>query len=760
MAQPLEQCSDAQLLERLAAGHSEALGQLYLRHTDCIYRVALRYSRNRTDAEDAVQSAFLSLLKQKDAAASYRGGSSVKVWLMSVVLNNCKLQARTAVRRKHHEETLAVGIEQDMRGKPDERADAVLEKVQALPDDLRLPLWLHYLERLTFREVGQVLGLREDAAEKRVSRGLDKLRGALVSSGVSAAAVPVMLASLSLEAAPPKLVAAVRAATSAANAGAANAVGVSKLSASAISFLGGTAMKITAVVLLASAATASSVVLSKRGDSAETGRPAPRTGATAGDESATPKGDPKAPLGSPSYYPSLERPTGWRGDNSGRYPGATPPVTWTKENVLWHSPPFEKWGKPMGNPIIVGDRIFLSTQPTTLVCLSKLDGHILWMRSNNYFDATPEVERKANPAFADTIAPLAAKLRQIEDAIAKESGSGKSDKLKGMVEEREKLDDQIYEAIHLLDKQYARPHPDHPTAPTPCSDGKHVYMWTGHGVAACYDLDGNRLWCTYANRCPNGGGHHGSHGSPVVVGDKMLAFIQDLIAFDTKTGAVAWVTPIEVVGGYNFSLPIVSCDGQPTAMVIKAEKCMVGIRVADGKEVWASQTFSADGQQFPWTEGSSVLNEGVCYWPGGRGVVVFRYPKKSGEKGSLIFNREFKDNALACASGLYDDGLVYCVYPDGTLRVFDAATAKTVYTQTLGIARKDDGFYPSLTMAGQHIYVTNNNGDTEVIAPGRVFKSEAINKAWPGESTWANLVFEGTRLYYRTGAGLYCIGVK
>ena len=40
------------------------------------------------------------------------------------------------------------------------------------------------------------------------------------------------------------------------------------------------------------------------------------------------KADPNAQLGSPTFRPTPDRPVGWRGDGSGRYPGATPPTTW------------------------------------------------------------------------------------------------------------------------------------------------------------------------------------------------------------------------------------------------------------------------------------------------------------------------------------------------------------------------------------------------------------------------------------------------
>ena len=56
---------------------------------------------------------------------------------------------------------------------------------------------------------------------------------------------------------------------------------------------------------------------------------------------------PGAPLGSTKFAPTPDRPLGWRGDGTGRYPGATPPTQWerkrsggsyTARGILWATP--------------------------------------------------------------------------------------------------------------------------------------------------------------------------------------------------------------------------------------------------------------------------------------------------------------------------------------------------------------------------------------------------------------------------------------
>src|SRR5437868_3416930 len=85
-----------------------------------------------------------------------------------------------------------------------------------------------------------------------------------------------------------------------------------------------------------------------------------------------------AVLGSPTYLPTPEQPVGWRGDGSGRYPGATPPTAWErKRNGTKYETNGIPWMTPLPDvgvscPIVVGQRIFITTEISDLVCIDKL----------------------------------------------------------------------------------------------------------------------------------------------------------------------------------------------------------------------------------------------------------------------------------------------------------------------------------------------------------------------------------------------------
>src|SRR5262245_9271031 len=73
-------------------------------------------------------------------------------------------------------------------------------------------------------------------------------------------------------------------------------------------------------------------------------------------------------------------PVGWRNDGTGTFPAATPPSEWGSEkNVLWK---VAMPGASYGAPIVVGERLFVVSEPAELLCVNRTDGKVVWRKSS------------------------------------------------------------------------------------------------------------------------------------------------------------------------------------------------------------------------------------------------------------------------------------------------------------------------------------------------------------------------------------------
>jgi RNA polymerase sigma-70 factor, ECF subfamily len=100
-----ERPSDAELLRRHVAGDSEAFGELFRRHRDRLWAVALRTVCDPEEAADALQDAMISAFRR---AADFRGDSAVTTWLHRIVVN----AALDRLRRRAVRPVMAAGDEQ------------------------------------------------------------------------------------------------------------------------------------------------------------------------------------------------------------------------------------------------------------------------------------------------------------------------------------------------------------------------------------------------------------------------------------------------------------------------------------------------------------------------------------------------------------------------------------------------------------------------------------------------------------------------
>lgn len=216
MTDGTEQLNDAALLGRYVEnGDRDALGALFARYVDAAFATAMRVCRNRADAEDAVQTAFIQVMRN---AAGYRSEleRGFRAWLMKIVVNSCKGAIRGEVRRRNREEA---AVEQDdalEAGMPGElNADGlrdhtreVLEELDKLPDQYRTPIWLHYYEGMSRQEAAQALGWSEKSLSNQVFCGMKKLRQRLAERGITAsmAGLTAVIPLVGLDSAPAALV--------------------------------------------------------------------------------------------------------------------------------------------------------------------------------------------------------------------------------------------------------------------------------------------------------------------------------------------------------------------------------------------------------------------------------------------------------------------------------------------------------------------------------------------------------------------------
>src|SRR5262249_26304194 len=138
---------------------------------------------------------------------------------------------------------------------------------------------------------------------------------------------------------------------------------------------------------------------------------------------------------------------------------------------------------------LVGDRLFVMAEPDELLCIDRKTGRIRWTASHSYYDALPESDRKAKTAFKEKIDPLVASLK-------KETDRGKRVALRGQIRKELLAIDAEKLAIRANDHFASHFGIVGFTSPSAVSDGKHVWVWCGNGVAACHDLAGKRKWIT------------------------------------------------------------------------------------------------------------------------------------------------------------------------------------------------------------------------------------------------------------------------
>ena len=150
------------------------------KYSDFVYNVALRMTNDPTEAQDAVQDAFISAYK---AYPKFRGDSAITTWLYRITVNAVLMKRR---KEKKARETTSGGVEElelpDVGDGPEKQAitSETRQKIQSaiakLPPDMRMAVILRDIQELSGEEAAAALGIEVSALKTRLHRGRMKLR--------------------------------------------------------------------------------------------------------------------------------------------------------------------------------------------------------------------------------------------------------------------------------------------------------------------------------------------------------------------------------------------------------------------------------------------------------------------------------------------------------------------------------------------------------------------------------------------------------
>jgi RNA polymerase sigma-70 factor (ECF subfamily) len=168
-----------------AHGRAEeaALAALVEQYAGALYRVAFSVLRNPADAEDAVQEAFLRVLRHRDTLDEVRDH---RVWLIRIVWNIVLDRKRRAKTRPETDDVAelarvlpANGLSAEERAAAAQHHAQVLGCMEQLPPKEREVLQLSAFEELTSVEIAAVLGITESSVRSRLFRARNLMAGLL-----------------------------------------------------------------------------------------------------------------------------------------------------------------------------------------------------------------------------------------------------------------------------------------------------------------------------------------------------------------------------------------------------------------------------------------------------------------------------------------------------------------------------------------------------------------------------------------------------
>lgn len=169
-----------QLIKKVIKGNSKAQKMFYDMFAPKMYGVALRYARDRDEANDILQEGFVKIFGN---LATFRSEGSLEGWVRRTIVNTAINYYKKNAKHQHQADIDKVMIfeESDVVSVVDKMsADELMQKISELPDGYRAVFNLNVIEGYTHKEIGEMLDISENTSKSQLARARSYLQKRII----------------------------------------------------------------------------------------------------------------------------------------------------------------------------------------------------------------------------------------------------------------------------------------------------------------------------------------------------------------------------------------------------------------------------------------------------------------------------------------------------------------------------------------------------------------------------------------------------
>ncbi|MGJ8591387.1 MAG: RNA polymerase sigma factor [Aquaticitalea sp.] len=154
------------LIEQCKKNDAKAQGQIYKLYASKLFSLSLKYSKNRAEAEDNLQDAFVTIFQKIE---QYKSKGSLEGWMKRIAINTALQRYRSVgvfdIVNEGQIEDVSVDIDEDTIS-----VDYLLQIIQELPDRYRLVFNLYALDDYSHKEIAEMLNISDGTSKSNLAR--------------------------------------------------------------------------------------------------------------------------------------------------------------------------------------------------------------------------------------------------------------------------------------------------------------------------------------------------------------------------------------------------------------------------------------------------------------------------------------------------------------------------------------------------------------------------------------------------------------